>query len=67
MYSFDEIVADALTSDEEVHMVNSARIGAEQDIQDMTERIVTDLDEIRHTPQLFLYQTDPSRFRHYGQ
>ncbi len=63
-YEFDAIVSTMLTSDDEIEIEAKAREAfiTEQEIQ-----MNADLDEVRKAPQTFLYQTDPSRFRHYGQ
>lgn len=41
MYTFEEIVTNGLTSREEVEMVSNAKIGAECDIKDEAEEVVT--------------------------
>jgi len=46
MQTFEEIVANALTSREEVEMVSNARIGAEYDIRNEAEEVIASADTL---------------------
>jgi hypothetical protein len=61
MYSFEEIVANALTSREEVEMVSNAQIGAEQDIDAEAAHIPVYVDVLlQHARyQAFLINRNP--------
>ena len=61
MYTFEEIVANGITSREEVEMVSDAQIGAEHDIDREATQVAASADTLtRHaTYQAFMINRNP--------
>jgi hypothetical protein len=56
MYTFEEIVANGITSREEVEMVSDAQIGAEHDIDREAMQVVAYVDVLLQHAQWARYQ-----------